>query len=79
MPTVTINDEDTKLPDGATVVDAVARTTGRELNTDGTPADGRRLGVAVAINSAVVPRSAWAGTELAHGEQVEIVTAVQGG
>ncbi|GAA1176684.1 sulfur carrier protein ThiS [Nesterenkonia xinjiangensis] len=79
MLTVTINEEDVKLPEGATVVDAVAQTTGRELSPDGTPADGGRLGVAVAINAAVVPRSAWAATVLSHGEEIEIVTAVQGG
>ncbi|MGQ7786202.1 sulfur carrier protein ThiS [Nesterenkonia sp. K-15-9-6] len=79
MLTVTINEEDVKFDDGATVVDAVAHTTGRELNPDGTPADGGRLGVAVAVNAAVVPRSAWATTELSHGEEIEIVTAVQGG
>lgn len=79
MLTVSINDEDVTLPEGATVVDAVAHTTGRELSPDGTPADGGRLGVAVAISAAVVPRSAWASRRLSHGETLEIVTAVQGG
>lgn len=79
MLTVSINEEDVKLPEGATLVDAVAHVTGRELNADGTPADGGRLGVAVAAGSAVVPRSRWAATVLAGGEELEIVTAVQGG
>lgn len=79
MLTVTINEEDVKLPEGATIVDAVAHTTGRALEEDGTPADGGRLGVAVALAAAVVPRSAWAATELTGGEDIEIVTAVQGG
>lgn len=79
MLTVSINEEDVKLPAGATIVDAVAQTTGRELHTDGTPADGGRLGVAVALGAAVVPRSAWAATELSGGEEIEVVTAVQGG
>lgn len=79
MLTVSINEEDVKLPEGATLVDAVAHTTGRELNADGAPADGRRLGVAVAVSAAVVPRSRWSATELTGGEELEIVTAVQGG
>ena len=36
-------------------------------------------GVAVAVNDAVVPRSAWADTRLADGDRVEVLTAVQGG
>lgn len=79
MLTVSINEEDVKLPEGATLVDAVAHLTGRELTAEGTPADGGRLGVAVAAGGAVVPRSRWASTQLAGGEELEIVTAVQGG
>lgn len=37
------------------------------------------VGVAAAVNDRVVPRSAWATTELHAGDRVEIVTAVQGG
>jgi sulfur carrier protein len=36
-------------------------------------------GVAVAVNDGVVPRSAWAGTCLADGDRVEVLTATQGG
>jgi sulfur carrier protein len=36
-------------------------------------------GVAVAIDDAVLPRSAWATTTVRDGDRVEIVTAVQGG
>ncbi|WP_258934153.1 sulfur carrier protein ThiS [Nesterenkonia pannonica] len=79
MPTVTINDTSTALPESATVLDAVAQTTGRELQQDGTPADGRRLGVAVAVAGEVLPRSRWSSTTLADGTELEIVTAVQGG
>jgi sulfur carrier protein len=35
-------------------------------------------GIAVAIDSAVLPRSDWA-TELFDGARLEVVTAVQGG
>jgi sulfur carrier protein len=41
------------------------------------PLDAR--GVAVAVDGAVVPRSAWARTSLAEGQRVEVLTAVQGG
>ena len=39
--------------------------------------DGR--GVAVAVDSTVVPRSAWEEVELAEGQSVEVVGAIQGG
>jgi sulfur carrier protein len=38
-----------------------------------------RKGVAVAVNSAVVPRSSWDGVELEAGDVVEILRAAQGG
>jgi len=38
-----------------------------------------RSGMAVAVNGEVVPRSRWPATELADGDQVEVLTAVQGG
>jgi sulfur carrier protein len=36
-------------------------------------------GVAAAVNGDVVRRTAWESTPLAAGDQVEVVTAVQGG
>jgi sulfur carrier protein len=36
-------------------------------------------GIAVALNGDVVPRSQWAGTRPVDGDQVEVLTAVQGG
>lgn len=62
-----------------TVFGLVAARTGRELLPSGKPADGGRLGVAVVRNAQVVPRSQWAATALEPGDDVEIVTAVQGG
>lgn len=41
--------------------------------------DRRACGVAVAVNDAVVQRSAWEEQSLADGDRVDIVTAVQGG
>jgi sulfur carrier protein len=36
-------------------------------------------GVAAALNGDVIRRAAWASTRLAAGDEVEVVTAVQGG
>jgi sulfur carrier protein len=36
-------------------------------------------GVAVAVNSAVVPKSLWVDTALAAGDRVEVLSAAQGG
>jgi sulfur carrier protein len=41
--------------------------------------DTGRRGIAVALNGAVVPRSAWPDTVLHTGDSVEIVRARQGG
>ncbi|GAA4835209.1 sulfur carrier protein ThiS [Garicola koreensis] len=79
MLTVRINDQIASLPEGTSVVEAVAHTTGRELTPEGKPADGGRLGVAVALGGEVVPRSRWVSTELTEDADLEIVTAVQGG
>jgi sulfur carrier protein len=36
-------------------------------------------GVAAAVNGEVVRRAAWNSTQLADGDQIEVITAVQGG
>ena len=64
---VKLNGEPRDLPDGSTVTQAVA-----ELTT-------APSGVAAAVNGEVVPRGSWATTPLREGDQVEVVTAVQGG
>jgi sulfur carrier protein len=64
---VRLNGEPRELPDGSTVAEAVA-----ELTTAAT-------GVAAAVNGDVVSRGSWTVTLLADGDQVEVVTAVQGG
>ena len=64
---VKLNGEPRELPDGTTMAQAVA-----ELTATGT-------GVAAAVNGDVVPRGSWAATLLRDGDQVEVVTAVQGG
>lgn len=67
MITVRLNGADHTLPAGASLADAVA------LVTD------RRSGIAVALDSEVMPRSVWADTPLHADARVEVLTAVQGG
>ena len=64
---VRLNGEPRELPDGARLAEAVAELT--DLAS----------GVAAAVNGGVVPRGSWAATPLRDGDQVEVVTAVQGG
>jgi sulfur carrier protein len=64
---VTVNGEPREAPAGATVAQVVATVTGQPS------------GVAAAVNGEVVPRRAWPGVPLQDGDQVEVVTAVQGG
>ncbi len=65
--TVTVNGTPQDLPSGVTVADVV-----------GVLAESPK-GIAVAVNGEVVPRGAWPATALAERDQVEVVTAVQGG
>lgn len=65
--TVTVNGVRRELADRATVADAVAAV--------GT----HSRGLAVALNGEVVPRASWAHTHLRPGDQVEVLTASQGG
>ena len=67
MVEVRLNGESRELPNGTTVAQAVA-----ELTALGT-------GIAAAVNGDVIPRGSWAATPLRAGDQVEVVTAVQGG
>ncbi|MGH3873396.1 MAG: sulfur carrier protein ThiS [Pseudonocardiaceae bacterium] len=64
---ITVNGQRWNLPAGATLADV--------LEQFGVPS----RGVAVALDGAVVPRVAWAGTPLHDDAQIEVVTAVQGG
>ena len=76
---ITLNGADHTVSDGASITTLVSQITGRPLAADGQATDGQKLGVAVAHNSEVVPRSQWYVTALADGDDVELVTAVQGG
>jgi len=64
---LTVNGAPREMPDGATVADVVAAVTGLAS------------GVAAAVNGDVLPRGGWAAAVLRAGDQVEVVTAVQGG
>ena len=75
---LTVNGEPREVPDGATVDALVASVTG-QVTGRATGQAGRAAGIAAAVNGEVVPRGAWAGSPLRDGDQVEVVTAVQGG
>lgn len=76
---VVVNDVPRTLPVGATCRDLVSMETGRVIGNDGRLEAGEGLGVALARNGEVVPRGAWAYSEIADGDRFELVTAVQGG
>jgi sulfur carrier protein len=76
---IAVNGQKRTVLPGFTVTDLVAEITDRSIAKDGRATDGQRLGVAVARNAAVVPRSQWWCTGLTTGDDIEIVTAVQGG
>jgi sulfur carrier protein len=64
---IVINGEQHQVPDGVTLGGAVSIIT-RAAS-----------GVAAALNGDVIRRVAWDSTQLSAGDEVEIVTAVQGG
>jgi sulfur carrier protein len=64
---IKINGEPQAAPHGSTVDQLVGAVTALTS------------GVAAAVNGEVVPRRLWAETVLNDGDQVEVVTAVQGG
>ncbi len=65
---VVVNGEERELAPGTTVEAVVRELAG---------AAGR--GVAVALGREVVPRAAWAATELRDGQELEVLHAVAGG
>lgn len=62
-----VNGEEWDLPEGATVADVLARL--RAPTT----------GVAVARGGEVVPRATWPDTPVLDGDEIDVLTAVQGG
>lgn len=64
---VIINGSARELAEGACVSDAVRIITAGDT------------GVAAALNGEIVTRASWNGTGLAEGDEIEVLTAVQGG
>lgn len=64
---VTVNGEPREIPADTSVARLIRQVTDQQT------------GIAVAVNGEVVPRRGWPATALADGDQVEVVTAVQGG
>ncbi|HEX4721242.1 MAG TPA: sulfur carrier protein ThiS [Pseudonocardiaceae bacterium] len=62
-----VNGEEWELADGATVADVLRRL--------GAP----ETGVAVACRGEVVPRASWPATRVLEGDEIDVLTAVQGG
>ena len=64
-----VNGESVTLPEGSTVRSAI----------EAAGAASTERGVAVAVDGEVVPRSEWDATQLADGQKVEVLAAIQGG
>jgi sulfur carrier protein len=64
---ITINGEPREVARGTTVEQLIRQVTDQQT------------GIAAALNGEVLPRRAWPATPLADRDQVEVVTAVQGG
>lgn len=67
--TITLNGTPRPVPDSTTVAAVVAQLTGTASSS----------GIAVAVNREVVPAARWPGVRLAPGDEVEVLTAMQGG
>ena len=62
-----VNGEEWELPEGATVADILQR-----LNAPET-------GIAVARQGEVIPKTSWQATPIQNGDEIEVLTAAQGG
>ncbi|MEY8566654.1 sulfur carrier protein ThiS [Corynebacterium sp.] len=69
---VKVNGEERGVDATTTVGDIVHEVTGQDPESE-------ELGLAVAVDAAIVPRSRWAGTVVHDGAEIEIITAMQGG
>ncbi len=65
--TVHVNGTAREVPTGSALADVVALVSAAPS------------GIAVALNGEVVPRSSWPDIQVADGDRVEVVTAMQGG
>ncbi|MDN5660367.1 MAG: sulfur carrier protein ThiS [Brevibacterium aurantiacum] len=76
---ITLNGERHVLARPTTARDLVSGLVDKDITVDGTPVDGSRLGIALAVDGEVIRRGKWSDFTLAEGHSVDIVTAVQGG
>lgn len=74
-----INGDERDLPEGSTVRDLLQELTGQVVDANGRSEGGQPLGLAVALDGALVPRSSWSFTAVTPGCSVDVVEAVQGG
>lgn len=79
MTAITLNGTRQAVSDDLTIFDLVVQAAGRPLGSNGHPLNGSRLGMAVAVDARVIPRSSWNRTPVVEGQHIEIITAVQGG
>lgn len=77
--TITLNGERHELARATSALELVSDLVEKDLGPDGTPVDGSRLGIAVAVDGEVIRRGKWSDFTLDEGQSVDIVTAVQGG
>lgn len=70
--TVEVNGTERSVTSTTTVGDIVFDVTGQDPETEA-------LGLAVALDSTIVPRSRWASAPVHDGAEIEIITAMQGG
>jgi len=69
MVNVTLNGDAVAVEPGSTVLGVVSSHLGRD----------NPIGVAVAVNKTVVPRSEWATRTLHDADEIELVGVMQGG
>ncbi len=66
---VSINGEQRELENGLSLSELLSRL---DVSSDG-------RGLAIALNAEVIPRGKWDETALGDGDQIEVLTATQGG
>lgn len=76
---ITVNSLTVEVSSETTLREFIATHIGKELDSDSKAKDGSKLGVAAALDGAVVPRSLWNERKFREGQSLDIVTAAQGG
>lgn len=76
---IKFNSRELNLDEGITLREFISMQIGKDLDSNSAAVDGSKLGIAAAVNGAVIPRSAWNNYTLAEGHSIELVTAAQGG